>query len=65
MIRLVLLVVGLVGLALLGLNVLLTIGIITRHPFEWLAASLFFCWASTLPLPAYDVRGRRVVREEP
>lgn len=65
MIRLFLLIVGLVLLALLGLNVALTIGAITRHPSEWLGAALFFCWASTLPIPDYDRRGRRVVREEP
>lgn len=51
MVRLILLIVGLVLLALMALNVALEISLIGRHPFEWLAGGLFFCWASTLPWP--------------
>ncbi len=51
MIRWILLGLGIVGLILMALNVALTIGIIERHPFEWLAGSLALCWASTLWAP--------------
>jgi len=64
MIRLILLIIAIVMFALLGLNVALTIGVITRHPLEWLGGGLAFYAASALPLPDYDPRGR-VVREQP
>lgn len=51
MIRFIALLVSLVMLALLGLNVLLTIDIISRHPFEWLGAALFFYVFAALPFP--------------
>ncbi len=63
MIRFILLLIALVMFALLGLNVMLTIGIITRHPFEWLGGAFAFLTLSYFPFPDYDRRGRRVVQE--
>lgn len=51
MIRLLFLIAAIFMFALLGLNVLLTIDLIVRHPLEWLAGGLTFLAASFLPFP--------------
>ncbi len=58
MIRWILLLIAVVMFALLGLNVALEIGIITRHPFEWLGGAFAFLTLSYLPFPDYMPRRR-------
>lgn len=59
MIRIACFIIALVLAGLLMLNVALTIGIITRHPFEWIGAIFFFLIAANLPWPGVYGEGWR------